>query len=82
MQMMRLLREVNVDANTVGWYQSSYLGSFVSDSLIDIQFNYQESIPHSVCIVYDPLRTAQVWSFLMFSCCSWEGSVFLPSSLY
>jgi len=57
--MLRLLREVNVDINTVGWYQSTYLGSFVSDSLVETQFSYQENIPQSVCIVYDPLRTAQ-----------------------
>jgi translation initiation factor 3 subunit H len=26
--MMRCLREVNVDNNTVGWYQSSVLGQY------------------------------------------------------
>jgi len=58
-EMMRCLREVNVDNNTVGWYQSTYLGSFVNDALIETQFNYQENISACVCIVYDPLRTAQ-----------------------
>lgn len=56
---MRCLRAVNVDNNTVGWYQSTYLGSFINDALIETQFNYQENIPQSVCIIYDPLRTAQ-----------------------
>ncbi|MCL7028744.1 hypothetical protein MKW94_029264 [Papaver nudicaule] len=28
LEMMRCLREVNVDNNTVGWYQSTLLGSF------------------------------------------------------
>ena len=26
LEMMRCLREINVDNNTVGWYQSTYLG--------------------------------------------------------
>ncbi|CAG8471748.1 5908_t:CDS:2 [Diversispora eburnea] len=41
--MMRCLREVNVDHNTVGWYQSTYLGSFVTHKLIETQYNYQQT---------------------------------------
>ena len=41
MHMMQCLREVNVDNNTVGWYQSTYFSSFIDDSCIDTQFNYQ-----------------------------------------
>ena len=41
MEMMRCLRDVNVDNNTVGWYQSTYLSSFIDESCIDTQFNYQ-----------------------------------------
>eukprot|EP00698_Gefionella_okellyi_P021510 TRINITY_DN6996_c0_g1_i1.p1 TRINITY_DN6996_c0_g1~~TRINITY_DN6996_c0_g1_i1.p1 ORF type:complete len:349 (+),score=79.58 TRINITY_DN6996_c0_g1_i1:46-1047(+) len=59
LEMMRCLREVNVDNNTVGWYQSTYLGSFINDALIETQFNYQANISACVCIIYDPLRTAQ-----------------------
>ena len=40
-EMMRSLREVNVDNNTVGWYQSTYFSSFIDDSCIETQFNYQ-----------------------------------------
>lgn len=29
-EMVRCLREMNVDANSVGWYQSANLGNFVS----------------------------------------------------
>ena len=32
-----MLRTVNVDNNTVGWYQSAYMGSFFDSSLIDAQ---------------------------------------------
>merc|ERR1740138_537052 len=56
---MRCLREVNVDNNTVGWYQSAYLGSHIEENLISTQYNYQESIPKCVCLIFDPLKTAQ-----------------------
>jgi len=58
-EMMRCLREVNVDNNTVGWYQSAYLGSHIEENLIATQYNYQESIPKCVCLIFDPLKTAQ-----------------------
>jgi translation initiation factor 3 subunit H len=59
-EMMRCLREVNVDNNTVGWYSSTYMGSFINESSIETQFNYQEKINKKcVMLVYDPLKTAQ-----------------------
>jgi len=59
MEMMRCLREVNVDHNTVGWYHSSYMGSFLNESMIETQYNYQDRIKKSVVIIYDPLKTGQ-----------------------
>jgi len=59
LEMMRCLREVNVDYNTVGWYTSAYLGSFLNESLVDTQFNYQTTIKKCVVIVFDPVKTAQ-----------------------
>lgn len=50
--MMKSLRDVNVDNNTVGWYKSTYLGSFLDESMIETQFNYQENIEKAVLIVY------------------------------
>jgi len=41
MEMMRCLRDVNVDSNTVGWYQSTYFSSFIEEGCIETQFNYQ-----------------------------------------
>jgi len=58
-EMMRCLREVNVDNNTVGWYTSTYLGSFLNEALIETQYNYQTTLRKCVCLVYDPLKTAQ-----------------------
>ncbi|CAA2957492.1 eukaryotic translation initiation factor 3 subunit H [Olea europaea subsp. europaea] len=57
--MMRCLREVNVDNNTVGWYQSTLFGSFQTVELIETFMNYQENIRRCVCIVYDPSRSNQ-----------------------
>ncbi|KAJ3045494.1 Eukaryotic translation initiation factor 3 subunit H [Rhizophlyctis rosea] len=59
LQMLRCLRKLNYDANTVGWYQSTFLGSFWNQSLIETQFNYQKTFAQSVVIVYDPTRTTQ-----------------------
>jgi len=56
--MLRRLREVNVDSNTVGWYQTTHLGQFFSDTVIETMFQYQEQIPHSILLVYDPLQSA------------------------
>lgn len=52
-EMMKNLRDVNVDNNMVGWYQSTYLGSFLSDPIfVDTQLNYQENLSEFVVIVY------------------------------
>jgi len=57
-EMMKCLREVNVDNNTVGWYQSSFLGLHLSQFLVDTQFDYQSDIHESVVLIYDPLATS------------------------
>lgn len=58
MDMMKMLREVNVDNNCVGWYQSMYLGSFCTQTLVDNQYSYQANLSdNSVVILYDPVQT-------------------------
>ena len=59
MEMVKNLREVNTDSLIVGWYCSSHLGTHLTESIIDTQFGYQDNIPKSCVLVYDPLRTAQ-----------------------
>ena len=49
-----MLREVNVDNNTVGWYQSTTMGSYFTEELIETFIDYAESIERCVCIIYDP----------------------------
>lgn len=58
-EMMRCLREVNVDNNTVGWYQSSSFGSYQTTEMIETFVSYHESIRKCVCLVYDPQRSAR-----------------------
>lgn len=57
LEMMKNFRAVNIDNNTVGWYQSALLGSWLHASIIENQYSYQKEIPNSVVVVYDPFRT-------------------------
>mmetsp|Transcript_25433 Transcript_25433/g.58678 ORF Transcript_25433/g.58678 Transcript_25433/m.58678 type:complete len:339 (-) Transcript_25433:112-1128(-) len=58
LEMMKMLREVNVDNNCVGWYQSTYLGSFSTSALVENQYSYQVDLSrNSVVVLYDPTRT-------------------------
>jgi len=59
LEMMRMLREVNVDNNCVGWYQSMYLGIYSTSSLLENQLSYQTDLsPNAVVILYDPMQTS------------------------
>lgn len=59
LEMMKMLREVNVDNNCVGWYQSMYLGSYSTASLLENQLSYQTDLsPNAVALLYDPMQTA------------------------
>lgn len=50
--MLRKLREVNVDHFHVGWYQSTFLGTFLNRIFVESQFDYQQMADESVVIVY------------------------------
>ncbi|KAF9173467.1 hypothetical protein BGX21_000807 [Mortierella sp. AD011] len=58
LQMMRCLREVNVDDNSVGWYQSTNMGNFMNQSLIEHQFEFQQALNKSVLIIHDVARSS------------------------
>jgi len=56
--MLKCLRDVNVDCNTVGWYQSTFLESFMNAKTIDAQYQHQmEFGDKCVHLVFDPVRT-------------------------
>ena len=59
-EMIRKLREVNVDANNTGWYTSANLGNFVTPTFIENQFHYQRDLnERTVAIVHDVSRSLQ-----------------------
>jgi len=60
MEMMKMLRDVGVDNNCVGWYQSMFLGQMCNEAVVNIQYSYQSSediSENSVVIMYDPLQS-------------------------
>ena len=59
---MKCLREINVDSNVVGWYQSTSLGNFITKELVENQFFYQSSTQlneRTIALIYDAARSAQ-----------------------
>ena len=52
LEMMRHLRKVNVDHLSVGWYQSTQLGNFITTQLFESQYSYQTSIEESVVLIF------------------------------
>ncbi|KAL2756495.1 hypothetical protein ACRALDRAFT_1042470 [Sodiomyces alcalophilus JCM 7366] len=58
-EMIRHLKEVNVDANNVGWYTSATMGNFVNLSFIENQYHYQKDNDKTVALVHDVSRSSQ-----------------------
>lgn len=59
-EMIKKLREVNVDANNVGWYTSANLGNFVTPVFIENQYHYQKELnERTVALVHDTSRSTQ-----------------------
>ena len=58
-EMIRHLKEVNVDANNVGWYTSATMGNFISLSFIENQYHYQRDNDKTVALVHDVSRSSQ-----------------------
>jgi len=59
LDMMRYLREINIDSNNVGWYLSSYNGNHIGVDILESQLSYQSDIKNSVVIIYDPMVTEE-----------------------
>jgi translation initiation factor 3 subunit H len=59
-EMIKFLREVNVDANNVGWYTSTSMGNFINLNTIENQFYYQNQLNEkTVALIYDVSRSSQ-----------------------
>lgn len=78
MEMMRSLRHVNIDHLHVGWYQSTYYGSFVTRALLDSQFSYQHAIEESVVLIYGEWEAPLLFFSSLILFLLFLRSVFLP----
>ena len=58
-EMIRHLKEVNVDANNVGWYTSATMGNFVNLGFVENMYHYQRDNPSTVALVHDVSRSSQ-----------------------
>jgi len=59
-EMMKMLRDINMDNNCVGWYQSMQAGTYSTEEIVGLQFSHQASedlSDNSVVILYDPEQT-------------------------
>ena len=65
-EMMKKLREVHVDHLHVGWYQSTYLGSFINKNFVEAQYAYQNSIEESVVLVYGMIEITPFSLLLLY----------------
>jgi len=54
--MMKILRQLNVDANMAGWYQSAFSGDYFAQ-ILQGQHDNQKTLENSVVVVYDPTRS-------------------------
>ena len=59
-EMIRNLRDVNIDANNVGWYTSASMGNFININMIENQYHYQKDLnERTVALVHDVSRSSQ-----------------------
>lgn len=59
-EMIKMLREVNIDANNVGWYTSANMGNFINSNFVETQYMYQKELnERTVALVYDVSRSSQ-----------------------
>lgn len=58
-EMIRHLKEVNVDANNVGWYTSATMGNFINLNFIENQYHYQRDNHSAVALIHDVSRSSQ-----------------------
>ncbi|KAK4115892.1 hypothetical protein N656DRAFT_795578 [Canariomyces notabilis] len=57
-EMIRHLKEVNVDANNVGWYTSASMGNFITLPFVENQYHYQRDNDKTVALVHDVSRSS------------------------
>jgi translation initiation factor 3 subunit H len=59
-EMIKFLREVNTDAQNVGWYISTSMGNFINQNFVENQYFYQKAQDErTVALVFDVSRSSQ-----------------------
>lgn len=58
-EMIRHLKEVNIDANNVGFYTSATMGNFVNMGFVENLYHYQKEDSQAVALVYDTSKSSQ-----------------------
>jgi translation initiation factor 3 subunit H len=57
--MIKMLREVNVDAQSVGWYTSTNMGNFINQNFVENQFFFQRAADEkTIALVFDVSRSS------------------------
>src|SRR5690606_20575289 len=57
-KMLQHFHDTNIDDNIVGWYQTTYLESYLNETVIEGQDHYQLDFGKKcICILFDPLKT-------------------------
>eukprot|EP00494_Astrolonche_serrata_P025371 UN25632 len=54
---LQSVRKLGVDWYTIGWYGCAFYNEFFTRELVNHHFQYQDRIPFSVLLVYDPVST-------------------------
>ena len=58
--VLQSFRQVNIDSHVVGWYTISFQEAHYSSHVIDTMHMYQNVLgEHSVCLLFDPLKSLQ-----------------------
>lgn len=59
-EMIKMMREVNVDAQNVGWYMSTSMGNFINQNFVENQHFFQKvTDERTVGLVFDVGRSSQ-----------------------
>lgn len=58
MDLLKSLKDVHFDHNTVGWFTTTSLEGFANSSMLETQLDYQVGIPGAVVLVVDVHRSS------------------------
>ena len=67
LEMERSLRQVNIDYQQVGFYQSTYLNTHCDRNFLDSVFDYLEEMNEAIALIYG-LFTKLIHIFCFHGC--------------